>query len=493
MFSAEGYLGPNAAVADAQKFADQHLRSHYQNDATPKVMLEGSDKAIDPDGDQKGKYQNAWVKKFSKRKGTNPSAPMFLPPGWKPIIALMASGADVTPLLEHWQSNQLMNFGVPASVLGRVVSGDRSAAETNQFISADKVHALAKEDQDVKNKIKSPQQILAARGEDPEAASWGEFPPGGLADTPYTGEERSFGLGGSESVSDLDEPDDDDESAVETDDDEPRALRTRAAAAEHWTKPLSMARVLEREKKFVPPFARALRNIFKKQRKDVLAKLAEFAERSRAVPADAGALFDPRGWDELFAAETDALREAAFLSSAQESLVLLGLEEEFIFSDAVAQSLRLQGAQMVKLVNQTTSKRIRKALAEALELAASEGETLAHLKKSIDEIFKQRRRNSATIARTEMHRATQSGQLGGFVQAAVPFKTWLDARDANVRETHFQESILPVRLNEDFILPSGHRCQYPSDSRLPPEESINCRCDAAPVFGTGDEVPNESA
>ncbi len=528
MFSAEGYLGPNAAVADAQKFADQHLRSHYQNDATPKVMLKGSDKAIDPDGDQTGRYQNAWVKKFSKRKGTNPSAPMFLPPGWEPIIAAMASGADVTPLLEHWQSNQLMNFGVPSSVLGRVVSGDRSAAETNQFVmdlhtvtpiamlisgaltlqlaedfdpniwvefeefvSADKVHVLAKEDQDVKNKIKSPQQILAARGEDPEAATWGEFPPGGLADTPYTGEKRSFGLGGGESVSDLDEPDDDDEeSAVEPDDDEPRSLGNRAAASENWTKPLSMARVLAREKKFVPPFGRALRRIFSKQRKDVLAKLAEFAERSRAVPADVGALFDPRGWDELFAAETDALREAAFLSSAQESLALLGLSEEFIFSDAVGQALRLQGAQMVKLVNQTTSKRIRKALVEAMELAVSEGETLVHLKKSIDEIFKGRRRNSATIARTEMHRATQSGQLEGFVQAAVPLKTWLDARDANVRETHFQESILPVRLNEDFVLPSGHRCQYPSDSRLPPEEAINCRCDAAPVFGTGDEIPN---
>jgi len=534
MFSAEGYLGPNAAIADAQKFADQHLRSHYQNDATPKVMLKGSDKAIDPDGDQKGKYQNAWVKKFSKRKGTNPSAPMFLPPGWEPIIAAMASGADVTPLLDHWQSNQLMNFGVPPSVLGRVVSGDRSAAETNQFvmdlhtvlpiatlisgaltlqlaedfdpniwveydefISADKTHALAKEAHDIKNKIKSPQQILAARDEDPEAAPWGEFPPGSLADTPYTGEERTFGGGGGgESVSDLDEPDDDDdEAAVEPDDDEPRARRIctlgiRATAAEHWTKPLSMARVLAREKKFVPSFSRALRRIFSKQRKDVLANLAEFAERSRAVPADAGALFDPHGWDELFAAETEPLREAAFLATAQESLVLLGLDEEFIFTDAVSQAIRLQDAQMVKLVNQTTARRIRKEIVKALEAATEEGETLKSIEKSIDEIFKGRRRNAATIARTEMHRATQSAQLESFAQAAVPFKTWLDARDSNVRETHFQESILPVPRNEDFVLPSGHRCQYPGDSRLPAEESINCRCDAAPVFGTGDEAPN---
>ena len=87
------------------------------------------------------------------------------------------------------------------TVLGRVISGDRSAAETNQFVmdlhtvlpitmmmsgaitdqlaadfdpniwvefeefvSADTVHVLAKEDQDVKNKIKSPQDCIREQG-----------------------------------------------------------------------------------------------------------------------------------------------------------------------------------------------------------------------------------------------------------------------------------------------------------------------------------------
>jgi hypothetical protein len=516
MFSAEGYLGPNATVADAQNFADQHMRSHYQSDATPKVMLKGTADAIDPDPDNTGRYQNAWVKKFSKRGGTNPAAPMLLPPGWEPIIAAMASGADITPLLDHWQSNQLMNFGVPPSVLGRVVSGDRSSAETNQFVmdlhtilpiatlisealtnqlakefdpslwvefdefvSVDKVHALAKEKQDIETKVKSPQQILVDRGKDPEAAPWGEFPPGSLSDVPYTGEERDFGMGGSESVSDLDEPDDEPE--------EPRAIGIRADAVDNWTKPLAMARVMAREKKFVPSFGRALRRVFSKQRKDVLAKLAEFAARSRAVPVDSSALFDPRGWDELFAAETDPLREAAYLSSAQESLALLGLDAEFIYTDAVGQALRLENAQMVKLVNQTTAKRIRKALTESLEANVTEGETLAALTKSINGIFKGRRRNAATIARTEMHKATQSGQMESFVQADVPFKTWLDARDSDVRETHFQEGILPVPRDGNFILPSGASGPYPG-SMGDPAEDINCRCDAAPVFNIEDKA-----
>ena len=150
----------------------------------------------------------------------------------------------------------------------------------------------------------------------------------------------------------------------------------------------------------------------------------------------------------------------------------------------------LQGAKMVTLVNQTTAKAVRKALTEVLEANLSEGESLNSLTKSMDAVFKGRRNNVATIARTEMHKATQSGQLESFRQAEVPFKTWLDARDSNVRETHFQEGILPVRLDDVFILPSGAMCQYPGDSSLPASESINCRCDAAPVFGTGDEVPS---
>jgi hypothetical protein len=335
-----------------------------------------------------------------------------------PIASLM-SGAITLQLAEDFDPNIWVVF--------------------DEFVSVDKAHVLAQEGQDIDKKIKSPQQILAARGEDPEAAPWGEFPPGSIADVPYTGEERDFGLGGGESVSDLDEPDDEEgeESAEELDGGEPRALGIRVAAATNWEKP--------------------------------------------AIPANSAELFDPEGWGELFAAETDPIRKKAFLSSAQESLALLGLEAEFIFTDAVGQALKRDGAQMVKLVNQTTAKRIRKALTETLELNVSEGETLKHLTKSIDEIFKGRRKNSATIARTEMHKATQSGQMESFVQADVPFKTWLDARDSNVRETHFQEGILPVPRDDNFILPSGASGPYPGQMGDPAED-INCRCDAAPVF-----------
>ena len=529
MYSAEGYLAPNGTVADSQKFSGQHLRSHYQNDATPPIILQAGAEATDPTDAQLERFQAAWIRKYGNRAGSHRGVPAFLPNGWQAIFAAVASGADVTPLLEHWQSNQLMNFGVPASVLGRVISGDRSAAETNQFVmdlhtitpiavmisdaltlqlapdfdkqlwvefdefvSADKRFELEREAQDLTLKIKTVKQVLEQRGDDPEPATWGELPVGTLADTPYTGEERDFGGGfggfgggGGESTSDLEEPDDD-EPAPDDLPDAPRTRSSREMAALHWSKPVSAVRILQREKKFTPVFARALRGVFKKQHEATKKNLSAY--RARTLPSDSELLFDPRGWGDLFDLATQAIRERAYLEAASESLNLLGILDEFFFSDAVAQDLRLQGADMVKLVNQTTAARIRKELKAALAENKTEGETLKQLEKAIDEIFKGRRKNSATIARTEMHRSSQAGQLEAFRQAQVPFKTWLDARDSNVRETHFQEGILPVPREGLFTLPSGHRCNYPGDSMLPAGESINCRCDAAPVYGIGDEV-----
>jgi len=530
IFTSEGYLAPNAAVADAQKFADQHLRSHYQSDATPAMILKAGIDAAEPKPEQWERFQAQWVQKYSNRQGTHRGVPSALPAGWDAIFTAIASGADITPLLEYWQSNQLMNFGVPASVLGRVISGDRSAAETNQFVfdlhtitpiaemmanaltlqlagdfdpkifvafedfvSADKVFDLQREAQDLALKIKSPQQVLIDRGEDPDLAPWGVWPAGTLSDTPYTGEEREFSMfGGGESESDIEDPPEDSDEEVELapgQEDESgrtRKLTMQARAVANWEPALSMARVLQREKKFVPPFGRSLRRVFKKQHNAVKLALKEQRSIGRVNPIDANDLFDPKGWGPLFDAETQVIREQAYLYAAQESMGLLGFASDFEYSVEVAQQLRLQGAEMVTLVNKTTASRIRKALTEAMAESAEEGDTLANLTKKIDEVFKGRRRNSATIARTEMHRATQSGQMESFKQADVPFKIWLDSRDSNVRETHFQEGILPARQEADFLLPSGFRCKHPGDMRLPASESINCRCDAAPVFGLDD-------
>ena len=227
LYLSEGYLGPNGVNTDAARFASEHLRSFFQNDATPTTMLQAGQDAVSPTEDQWARYIEDWLRKHNRRSGQKVGAPVMIPQGWEAIFAQVQKGAELAPLLEYWQVDQLMNYGVPASILGRVVSGDRSSAETNafvfdkhtvapiasmiadtltsqlasdfddkifidweEFVSEDKDFELRRESQDLTLKVRSPQQILADREADPDAAPWGEFPVGTFADIPYTGEDR---------------------------------------------------------------------------------------------------------------------------------------------------------------------------------------------------------------------------------------------------------------------------------------------------------------
>lgn len=133
-WASEGYLGPTGIVADAHKFASEHLRWHYQKDATPKTALKPDEMATAPTQDQKEEFYDLWRQQFQSRGGDLAGIPPLLPIGWDLITIAMQTGADIRPLLEYWEDQMLMHYGVPKSILGKVVAGDRSAAEVNQFV-----------------------------------------------------------------------------------------------------------------------------------------------------------------------------------------------------------------------------------------------------------------------------------------------------------------------------------------------------------------------
>lgn len=210
-WGAEGYLSPSGIEADAHKFAEQHLRHHYQNDATPKGVIETKgDEAGEWTADSRSRFERQWEQRYSSRSGTV-HAPTILPKGYgyTPIKADTREG--VTPLLEYWRDNLLMATATPRSVLGQVVSGDRSSAEVNQwvfdryavspianliangltlqlapdfdaslivcfenFVGEDKEFELKREAHDIEHGIRVPNKVLTDRGDD--TVKWGEQP-----------------------------------------------------------------------------------------------------------------------------------------------------------------------------------------------------------------------------------------------------------------------------------------------------------------------------
>lgn len=125
----EGYLAPSGITADTHKFTGQHLRSHYQNDATPKTLLEAGEGAESWTKEELEVFYERWKDFYNSRGGSRTGLPAMTPIGYKLIEFAMQSGIELAPLLEHLQDELLLSYGVPKSVLGQVVSGDRSSAE----------------------------------------------------------------------------------------------------------------------------------------------------------------------------------------------------------------------------------------------------------------------------------------------------------------------------------------------------------------------------
>lgn len=522
-WASEGYLAPSGITADSLKFSGQHLRSHYQNDAAPKTALESGGEATIFQPEEREAFWREWRKRYHAREGSERGTPAILPLGYKLIQMAFQSGADIVPLLDHWRDDQLMAYGVPRSVLGQVVSGDRSSAEVNQyvfdrhavlpianliadaltlqlapdfdaalfvlfeeFVSADKEFQLQQEKQDLETKVRSIHQVRADRGLDPEAAPWGVDPVGKIGEAPYL-PDVAFEL-------DLD-----DEGALE--DEEPRGRdggpassaivatsqprNPRAAAkpaaslsrASFFEPAAEWQRQVAREKKFVPTFERAMAAILAQQQRIVLRRLKRAMPRAR-VTADE--LFTVEEWRNLFARRVEPVRRRAFEEILGETLAGLGIDS-FVFTDAMRQELREQGAALVQRANATTLLRLRRAL----EVGTAEGEGIDAIAKRIRGVFSVRRHQARTIARTEILRASQKAQLVGFeTSGVVEKKIWHTALDDAVRDEHIPVEGQKADVGSAFVLGDGELADAPGigagGGTLSAHNAINCRCFLTP-------------
>jgi SPP1 gp7 family putative phage head morphogenesis protein len=512
LWASEGYLGPAGITADSLKFAGQHLRKHYEVDATPKTVMKALEGAEGFTPEEKQAFQDQWMQHYNGRIGTARGAPALLPTNWDLITLAASSGADVVPLLDHWRDEQLMGYGVPRSVLGQVVSGDRSSAETNQyvfdlhtilpiamliadgitlqlahdfdeslfvefgqFVSDDKRFTLEKQTADLVGKVRSINQVREDDGLDP--VPWGEEPVGKLGEVPYTGEEFSF------------EPDDDgafeDEEPEDEDEEDEEEERQRSnGGASHFAPEAEWQRQLNREKAYVPSFERAMRTVLQIQERDVLRKLRKAVPRARV---SAGELFTPGEWVGLFEKKVEPVRVKAFVAIMGETLSGLGLDDEFVMTDEMRFVLRQQGALLVKHANTTT----QNAIARQLEKGVAEGEGVDQLAKRIQGAFTTRRHQARTIARTEVLKASQQAQLASFELAGVEKKQWHTSMDDAFRDSHggpggtIDEPIVP--RGQPFRLDDGELADSPGigafGAPLSAGNLINCRCFVLPVRG----------
>ena len=498
--AAEGILGPTGIEVDSLKFAGEHQKAYYQNDATPKSVLKAKEGATPWSDPEKTAFYEKWVAANHQRLGKRLGLPAFLPLNWDLIEIAMQSGADVVPLLTYWRDSVLMAYGVPKSVLGLVESGDRSSAETNEwvfdkhsvvpftkviadaltyqlagdfdekivvrfadFVFADKDFELKKRDQDLRTMQLSVNQALEIDGRDP--VPWGDDPAAPFSIAPYRPDERF----------DLEEDDG-------TDTEDRRRARRRSTRERVITPQIreAWARVVQTEKRFIPPFIRELRAVFRLQEDDTIKNWEDVTSRARAGVEE---IFSVDGWFDEFNEHTEPVRKTAFVDTATDTLADLS-ETEFEFTKAAEKTLRKQGAAMVVNINQTTQEKI----ARQLGIGQSKGESVDQISGRIRKVFRERSRaQSRVIARTEILKAGQSAQLEGFDQSGVvERKTWNTSLDPEVRDSHAMTEGQEVDADEAFTLGDGERADAPGvgegGSQLSAGNAISCRCFVTPVI-----------
>lgn len=108
------------------------------------------------------------------------------------------------------------------------------------------------------------------------------------------------------------------------------------------------------------------------------------------------------------------------------------------------------------------------------------GDTYTTTARKLKERFGKDIGNTMRIARTESARVLEDSKYQAFEDLAnnenvQVFKIWHTMGDEAVRDTHDAMEGVKVLYDEDFILPSGAKCQYPKGTGVAAED-INCRC-----------------
>ena len=147
------------------------------------------------------------------------------------------------------------------------------------------------------------------------------------------------------------------------------------------------------------------------------------------------------------------------------------LEEYFIYA---------QNVKHIADITNRTYQEIRKIAKDTLAQGYHSSTVANVLKDNFSAIFKKKKHNVATIARTETTAITNSLEVYQFKENGIEKASWLTAQDEVVRETHQALDGEVIRLGVETF---SNGLSYPGDmSTGNGAEVINCRCSLFPII-----------
>lgn len=195
---------------------------------------------------------------------------------------------------------------------------------------------------------------------------------------------------------------------------------------------------------------------------------------------------------QFFAENYQKYFEGAVDDFGQGQLDQLGIDLAFdLRNPLVEPAIREMAIKFAKDINATTQENIKRELRDVLVEADEGGWAIPDIQREIYDristVFNVRKSDYETerIARTEMNKAANQGNLDGMRQSGVvKKKAWLAALDDRVRETHaaahqrYNEEPIPL---EALFEVGADKMPHPGGGSLP-EENIFCRCTTIAVI-----------
>lgn len=221
-------------------------------------------------------------------------------------------------------------------------------------------------------------------------------------------------------------------------------------------------RMDKREKRF----KRAIDNYFMEQKERILEHLPTKKLKTKGFLDE---MFSPELEIKLAKNTAVPLLKQILVEAGLETIEMLDYNHNFVFSSTMEKWIDNRADLFAKEITDTTFNKLKSQFSQAIDANETREQLVDRIKETYSGFTESR---AKTIARTEVHGATEQGTLDAYKQAGVSIKIWVAVTDGVTRESHAMLDGEEVPINGYF----SNGLFMPGDPNGPAEEVINCRC-----------------
>lgn len=223
-------------------------------------------------------------------------------------------------------------------------------------------------------------------------------------------------------------------------------------------------------------FRNVMQRLFRKQKKNVLERLARYHGKELTKDAADDIIFIMAEWEDEFAKAGGPAIANAYEGGALHGIRIAGLSMSFNINNPVAQQfIKEKTLQFSFDINETTSNQLKDEIVAGLKA----GETHAQIAGRVNKVFDFAEKYRAMrIARTEVADVENHAIMDQWNKSEqVPRKSWLHGGGGfEPRPEHVAMNGEIVRISERF----SNGLSYPGDPAGGPGETCNCTCTILP-------------